>query len=53
MYPRPNYYELSRDAAKQYGPLYYFLWMNSTYMADALTPIAQWEKAIKSAEWRT
>ncbi len=35
--PRPGYYELTRDAARQYGPFYEMLWFNSTFMADGNT----------------
>lgn len=32
--PRPGYYELTRDAAKQYGTLFYLLWFKTTFFAD-------------------
>lgn len=53
IYPRPKYYETAREAAKQYGPIYYHLWMNTTYMADSSTPITEWEESIRKGEGRT
>lgn len=44
--PRPGYYELARDAAKQYGPFYEMLWYNSTFMADGKTPVIMWERNL-------
>lgn len=41
--PRPGYYELSRDASKEHGLLFYLLWLKTTYLADGTTPITQWE----------
>lgn len=40
--PRPNYYELSRDAAATISPAFKHLWMQTTYLADG-RPIAEWE----------
>ncbi len=45
--PRPNYYELSRDATKQYGPIFYSMWFSSTYLSDEITPIFEWEKRVR------
>lgn len=45
--PLPGYYELCRDAAKSHGPLYYYLWFSTTYMADGKTPIIEWEKLVE------
>ena len=41
--PRPGYYELTRDATKQFGPLFEFMWHQSTFMSDGVTPISVWE----------
>lgn len=43
IYPRPGYYEFTRDAATQFGPLFSLLWQNTTFMADGQTPITVWE----------
>lgn len=48
--PRPKYYELSRDAAKHYGPEFYDLWFSSTYLSDGKTPIVEWEKMVQNKE---
>lgn len=39
--PRPNYYELTRDAAKEYGPEFYAIWLESTYYADGITTMLE------------
>lgn len=44
--PRPGYYELTRDAAKQYGPFFSRLWFKTTYLSDGQTPIMQWEVKV-------
>ncbi len=38
--PRPGYYELTRDAAKEYGPEFYTLWRETTYHADGITKVS-------------
>ncbi len=48
--PRPGYYELTRDAAKQYGPFYEMLWYNTTFMADGITPVITWEHRLEGAD---
>jgi hypothetical protein len=48
--PRPGYYELVRDAAKEYGPLFYTIWINTTYCSDGNTSIRSWEKAWKEGK---
>jgi hypothetical protein len=45
--PRPNYYELSRDASKQYGPVFESLWFSTTYLSDGVTPIRKWEDMVQ------
>lgn len=45
--PRPSYYELTRDAAYNFGPLFYLLWLKTTYMADGITSIEDWEKEVR------
>lgn len=47
--PRPGYYEMARDAAKKFGPAFYKLWMQSTYLADKRTPISDWDAHISSS----
>ncbi len=44
IFPRPKYYELTRDAALQYGQLFYELWLETTYLADGITSIVEWEE---------
>ena len=41
--PRPGYYELTRNAAAEFGPLFSLFWLHTTYMADGKTPIIEWE----------
>ena len=48
--PRPGYYELVRDAAKEYGPLFYTMWINTTYCPDGETSIRTWEKSWKEGK---
>lgn len=42
--PRTGYYELTRDASLVYGELFYKIWLKTTYLADGVTPITEWEK---------
>ncbi len=51
--PRPGYYELSRDAAKQYGSDFESLWYSSTFMGDAVSPITLWEEFIETKSSQT
>lgn len=44
--PRPGYYELTRNAAMSFGPLFELVWQNTTYMADGKTPVIFWENLI-------
>lgn len=37
--PRPGYYELTRDAALQFGPAFYLLWYKTTFLSDGVTPV--------------
>jgi|GEM_PF-1576981 len=53
IYPRPGYYELTRNAAKQYGLLFYYLWLNTTYCPDGVTPITCWQEAVKAGRPET
>lgn len=53
IFPRPGYYEKTRDASAQFGPLFLLLWENTTYMADGNTPIALWEQWLKENDPRT
>jgi hypothetical protein len=53
IYPRPGYYELTRDAAKRQGPLFYKMWMSSTYFSDKKTPITVWEEAVRTCHEAT
>lgn len=53
IYPRPGYYELTRNAAKQYGPLFESIWHETTFMADGETHIDVWEEWIKQGDRRT
>lgn len=47
LYPRPGYYELSRDAAFQFSPVFGLIWQETTYLADGKTRVAKWEKWLK------
>lgn len=47
LFPRPGYYELARDAAEEYGPVFGLLWMETTYLADGVHDVTLWEKWIK------
>lgn len=51
--PRPGYYELTRDAAMQFGPLFGLLWYNTTFMADGKSSVDIWEKWLKEGDPRT
>jgi len=51
--PRPGYYELTRDAAAQFGPLYALMWFKTTYLSDGHTPINTWERLVKNASPET
>lgn len=53
IYPRPGYYELARDAAKIQGPIFYQMWLNSTFLADKKQPISVWEEAIRNCSEKT
>lgn len=53
IWPRPGYYELARDAARQYGEAFAALWLVTTYLADGRTPVWLWEKAVQAGEERT
>jgi len=53
IYPRPGYYELTRDAAKERGPDFYQMWIESTYLSDEVTPISEWEKVVRSKNPRS
>jgi hypothetical protein len=46
--PRPGYYELTRNAAKQFGPLFFLVWFKTTYLSDGKTPIGEWEKQVSN-----
>lgn len=51
--PRPGYYELSRDSAKQYGDLFSSLWFLTTFCADGKTPIWLWERSVRNGSLPT
>ena len=42
--PRPGYYELSRNASLFYGQIFYRIWLKTTFLADGVTPITEWER---------
>lgn len=50
IHPRPGYYELTRDAFKPYGELFFQLWFLTTYCADGHQPIWSWEQALQRGE---
>lgn len=51
--PRPGYYELTRNAAKQFGPVFYQLWFGTTYLSDGKTPIQLWEQKVQEQDLDT
>ncbi len=53
IFPRPHYYELTRDAALQYGEHFYELWLETTYLSDGVTPIIEWEAMWMNQEPHT
>jgi hypothetical protein len=51
--PRPGYYEVSRDGAADYGPDFLEHWLDSTFLADGITPVSNWEALRKQGDPRT
>lgn len=51
--PQPAYYELTRNAARQFGPFFELLWYSTTYLADGTTPVAIWERWSREGDSRT
>lgn len=41
--PHRQYYSLCRKGASEFGEEFLRLWLATTYLADAVTPVAQWE----------
>lgn len=48
--PRPGYYEVTRNAAEQYGSLFQQVWMETTFLADGVTPIAVWDMLVHALD---
>ena len=46
--PNVDYYEICRRGAEEFGDEFLELWLQSTYLADACTPVSQWESQVKS-----
>jgi len=42
--PVPGYYFASKKGAARYGKAFLSVWMNSTFLADAKTPVNAWEE---------
>lgn len=51
--PRPNYYQAAKNAAKDFGVIFYYLWLNTTFFADGKTSIQEWEKSIQDESIET
>lgn len=51
--PRPGYYELTRDAAAQYGYEFLIFWFQTTYFSDGIKPIWIWELEVREKKTRT
>ncbi len=41
--PHRHYYSLCREGASKFGEEFLRLWLATTYLADEITPVAQWE----------
>jgi cation transport regulator ChaC len=52
VWPRAFYYQLCRDAANQYGPLFEAVWFQNTFMANGQS-ISAWEKCDRENDPRT
>ncbi len=53
IWPRPGYYEFTRDAAAEFGPLFALVWFKTTYLGDGKTSIAEWEKKVQNQSKKT
>jgi cation transport regulator ChaC len=42
--PHPDYYNLCRTGASRFGDSYLAFWLGTTYLADGVTPVAEWEE---------
>ncbi len=41
--PHRGYYRVCRDGALEFGDDFLRLWLSTTYLADQVTPVADWE----------
>lgn len=41
--PHRKYYQVCREGAKESGELFLQYWLSTTYLADGVTPVAEWE----------
>jgi hypothetical protein len=41
--PHRGYYAVCRKGASKFGEKFLRLWLNTTYLADGVTPVAEWE----------
>jgi hypothetical protein len=48
--PHPGYYSRTREAAAQISESFLQLWLVTTYLADRVTAVAEWEKS-ESDHW--
>lgn len=46
MTPHLDYYRICRDGARQVGAEFLALWLRSTYLADGVTPVGEWESTV-------
>lgn len=51
--PRPGYYELTRNAAFQFGEAFSKLWFETTFLSNGQTPIDSWEQKVLSQSRET
>lgn len=42
--PHPDYYNLCRSGASRFGDSYLAFWLRTTFLADGVTPVADWEE---------
>lgn len=51
--PHPGYYRVCREGASEFGEEFLHFWLATTYLADGITPVAEWEfKSQDSREAR-
>lgn len=43
--PHREYYRVCRSGAREFGELFLRFWLSTTYLADGVTPVGNWEAA--------